>query len=102
VNREETKAFAFIPGIAMDDDGKKHALIQVLDGKSKTSDYHRFGWSEFCAKPGSLDVSIDKSRFTESTIDLNLKGIEVQITMSKTYPGPKPFYSPGIRGHLPL
>lgn len=98
VNREETKAFAFIPGIAMDDDGKKHAFIQVLDGKNKTSDYHRYDWSDFYAKPGTLDVSIGKNRFTESMIDLNLQGIEGQITISGNVPWPKPFYSPGIMG----
>ena len=35
VNADESKAFAFIPGIAMDEHGNKNAFIQVLDGKKK-------------------------------------------------------------------
>ena len=42
VNADESKAFAFIPGIAMDEAGKQQAFIQVLDGKKKTAVYHNF------------------------------------------------------------
>jgi len=35
VNKDESKAFAFIPAIAIDDNGRKHSFIQVLDGKRK-------------------------------------------------------------------
>ena len=33
VDQAESRAFAFIPGIAMASNGEKHAFIQVLDGK---------------------------------------------------------------------
>jgi tocopherol cyclase len=42
INKEETKAYAFIPGIAMDEKGKKHFFIQVLNGKNKTAEYLSF------------------------------------------------------------
>jgi len=32
VNASETKAYAFIPGIAMEETGESHAFIQLLDG----------------------------------------------------------------------
>lgn len=61
VNREETKIFAFIPGIAMDEAGKKHAFFQVLDGKNKTSDYLRFDGSEFIPKAAALIYPLVKA-----------------------------------------
>lgn len=98
VNTDETKALAFIPGIAMDNNGKKQAFIQVLDGKNKTSEYNKFHWSSFIPKNGSLDITIDHNRFTASTIYLNLPGISGELTFKEIIPWPKPFYSPGIMG----
>jgi len=42
INAKEDKAFAFIPGIAMDKNGEQQAFIQVLDGKKLTAIYHKF------------------------------------------------------------
>ncbi len=42
LNRERSRAFAFIPGIAMDLNGRKHLFIQVLDGIHKKSQYHSY------------------------------------------------------------
>jgi hypothetical protein len=98
VNRSETKAFAFIPGIAIDETGNKHAFIQVLDGKNKTSEYLRFVGSDFIPKAGSLDISIGKNHFTENHIDLKQPEIQGRITFEGNVPWPKPFYSPGIMG----
>jgi len=39
---DEKYAFAFIPGIAMDEEGNKQAFIQVLNGKKQTAEYHKF------------------------------------------------------------
>ncbi len=38
INQEESKAFAFIPGVAMDEEGQKHSFIQILDGKKVLQD----------------------------------------------------------------
>jgi len=98
VTSDETKAFAFIPGIAMDNNGEKQAFIQVLDGKNKTSEYNKFHWSSFIPKNGSLDFSIDHNRFTAYTIYLDLPGICGELTFKEHVPWPKPIYSPGIMG----
>ncbi len=37
VNAAEDKAFAFIVGIAMDENGDQQAFIQILDGKALTA-----------------------------------------------------------------
>ncbi len=44
---DERHAFAFIPGIAIDDEGKKHAFIQLLDGIKQTAEYIRFPAEKF-------------------------------------------------------
>ena len=36
VNRAADKIYAIIPGISIDNDGRKHAFIQVLDGIKAT------------------------------------------------------------------
>ena len=92
------KAYAFIPGIAMDTTGNKHAFIQVLDGKQKTSAYHRFDIKEFKPSAKKLLVQLNKNSFSENHLQLDLPGIKGELTFSGSVPWPKPFYSPGIMG----
>ena len=37
ISKDQDYAFAFIPGIAMDENGIKQAFIQILDGKKLKS-----------------------------------------------------------------
>ena len=98
VNADETKAFAFIPGIAMDKVGNKQAFIQVLDGKKKTATYHKFEAKEFIPAVGKFLIEISKNSFSEQQLTLDLPGISGQLNFSGNVPWPKPFYSPGIMG----
>lgn len=98
VNALETKAFAIIPGIAIDEEGTKHAFIQVLDGKERTSDYTRFPGNNFIPQSGSLDISIGRNRFTENSLQLALPKIKGELSFVDNVPWPKPIYSPGIMG----
>jgi len=98
VNAEETKAFAFIPGIAMDEAGNKQAFIQVLDGKKKTAEYHRFDSTLFLPKPKEFFVAIDKNNFSEKKLVIDLPGTKGELNFTGIIPWPKPFYSPGIMG----
>lgn len=98
VNADETKAFAFIPGIAMDEGGNKQAFIQVLDGKKKTAAYHRFEFSSFIPTAKKFLVNIEANSFSEKHITLNLPGAKGELNFSGNAGWPKPFYSPGIMG----
>ena len=98
VNAAETKAFAFIPGIAMDVSGNKQAFIQVLDGKKKTAVYHKFDIALFNPAAGQFLIHIDQNSFSEKQILLNLQGAKGLLRFSGNIPWPKPFYSPGIMG----
>ena len=98
VNADETKAFAFIPGIAMDENGNKQAFVQVLDGKRKTADYHRFDADRFEPTAKKFFVSIGKNSFSEKHLRLQLPGVSGELSFSGNIGWPKPFYSPGIMG----
>ena len=98
VNADETKAFAFIPGIAMDEQGNKNAFIQILDGKKRTALYHRFEASSFIPSPQKFFINIDENSFSENYLSLNLPGAGGELNFSGNIPWPKPFYSPGIMG----
>lgn len=95
---QEQHAFAFIPGIAMDEAGKKQAFVQVLDGKKLTADYHKYKASDFFARPIMHDVLVGGSRFTEEKIELDLPNISGELQFENMTPWPSSWYSPGIMG----
>ncbi len=98
VNKAENKAFAFIPGIALDNQGKSHAFIQVLDGKKQTAQYHKFSSELFVANAKIFKVSIDDNHFSQNNLQLNLPGLKGNLEFSGTVPWPNHWYSPGIMG----
>ena len=98
VNAAEDRAFAIIPGIAMDEAGKKQAFIQVLDGKKKTAAFHKFDAALFKPKAGIFELNIGNNFFSEHKIVLDLPDLKGTLKFSGNIPWPKPFYSPGIMG----
>jgi tocopherol cyclase len=98
LNKEETIAFAFIPGISFDINGIGHSFIQVLDGKAKTSKYYRFEADQFIPSAKSFHLSIEKNSFSEKNLQLNLPQIKGSLFFDRNVPWPKPIYSPGIMG----
>jgi tocopherol cyclase len=98
VNLDETAAFAIIPGIAIDEEGRRQAFIQVLDGKKQTSAYHKFDFESFKFSETTFNISILNNLFTTDFIELNLLGISGRLDFSSLALWPKPWYSPGIMG----
>jgi tocopherol cyclase len=98
VNREEDQAFAFIPGIAMNDKGERHAFVQVLDGKKLTSEYHSFPEAAFHPADGRFDIEIAGNRFNDEKILLDLPGIRGELNFRDHVKWPDRWYSPGIMG----
>ena len=98
VNATGTKAFAFIPGIGMDEAGNSHSFIQVLDGSEKKSEYHTFSSSLFVPSAKGFEVSIGKNYFSSNRIILDLPAVKGTLEFSGIVPWPKPWYSPGIMG----
>jgi tocopherol cyclase len=98
VNKAEDRAFAFIPGLAMDEKGEQQAFIQVLDGKKLTAEYHKFDARDFKAEAGKFELDIVGSRFSSDRIQLNLPFIKGEIRFNGTTNWPRKLYSPGIMG----
>lgn len=98
VNADETRAFAFIPGIAMDEKGNKQAFIQVLDGKKRTAQYHKFDAASFIPAVREFHVDIGDNSFSEKRMKFSMPELKGELNFSGNIPWPKPFYSPGIMG----
>lgn len=98
VNAAETKAYAIIPGIAIDNEGKSQAFVQILDGKKRTAKYHKFAIESFVPTPGKFEIEIDGNRFSQSAVHLDLPELKGTLQFSETVPWPNHWYSPGIMG----
>jgi len=98
VNRREDRAFAFIPGIAMDGKGERHAFVQVLDGKKLTAEYHSYPAEAFRPSPEKFELRLGGNHFTEKFIRLDLPGIKGELHFSGNSRWPVRWYSPGIMG----
>jgi len=98
VNASETKALAFIPGIAMAENGTKQAFVQVMDGKKRTAEYHKFEAPEFQPKAGKFEIEIATNFFSNDTMRLDLPNAVGQLHFSDRILWPDKWYSPGIMG----
>ncbi len=98
VNATEDRSFAFIPGIAMDEEGKKQAFIQILDGQSKSSEYIKFDFDAFISASGKFHIQIDRNTFSATQLVLNLESVQGKLNFKNRIPWPKKWYSPGIMG----
>ncbi|WP_319482940.1 tocopherol cyclase family protein [uncultured Draconibacterium sp.] len=98
ISADEQQAFAFIPGIAMDEQGKQHAFIQVLDGKAQTAEYFQFAAEAFSGASGSFSVEVDGNTFTGNSMQLALNDYSGTLQFKNTVPWPNKWYSPGIMG----
>jgi len=95
---DTSKAYAIIPGIAMDSDGEKHAFIQVLDGKNHKASYLKFDAEDFIPRFGKFEISIGNNFFSGDAMQLDLPEIKGELLFKNTTPWPSHLYSPGIMG----
>ncbi|MFT5167658.1 MAG: tocopherol cyclase, partial [Saprospiraceae bacterium] len=98
VNEVEDRAFAFIPGIAMDKEGSQQAFVQVLDGKKRTAEYHKFEAKDFKPEAGKFEVKIADNFFSTKKIILDLPTVNGELNFMNQVPWPSSWYSPGIMG----
>ncbi len=98
VNKNEDRAFAFIPGIAMDEQGQQQAFIQILNGKKLSAEYIKFDAKDFVPTPGRFEVKIGNSKFTKEKIEFDHSMIKGVLNFKNQIPWPSSWYSPGIMG----
>lgn len=98
VSASEHEALAIIPGIAINAKDKRHAFIQVLDGKAGLSRYLKFDTKEFVPDPKKFSLTIGKNRFTKDHIYLDLDDIKGELRFHGQVGWPVSPLSPGIMG----
>lgn len=98
VNAAETHAFAFIPGISMDESGKSHSFVQLLDGMNKKSEYYSYDAAAFIPSDRKFGLSIENNHFSAEGMRLDLPGVTGNLSFSGVVPWPGSWYSPGIMG----
>ena len=98
VNKSQTRAFAIIPGIAMDENGNKQSFIQVLDGINNIAKYHKFDAAEFKPTPRKHSLKIANNYFSKDLISLNLPDLEGDLKFQNLSPWSNSLLSPGIMG----
>lgn len=100
ISADEAWRYAIIPGIFS---GKNaHAFVQVLDGNTAQSTYHRFPASDFWASEEKFEIRIGENYFSEESIELDINEDLGQISGKLHFEGLKPWpvsvASPGIMG----
>jgi len=100
VNADETQRYAVIPGVFLGEDA--HSFIQVLNGNSAKSVYHRFDVKEFSASKEEFEIWVGDNYFSAGHIKLSLDdaqgNILGEIHNKKINPWPVSLVSPGIMG----
>ena len=98
VSQDESLALAFIPGIAMSDQGEQHCFIQMIDGTAGKTFYERFPVEDFETSPDQFNVRIGDNHFDLNGIKINLPFIKGELHLSNTTPWPPQLGAPGIMG----
>lgn len=103
VNENMDHVYSVIPGIFFGKDpSRSHAFIQVMDGITGETFYHRYDTREFVADPKDFDILIGSNRFTRDKMILNIMNSDQRVTgyleFRNTTPWPVSIRSPGIMG----
>ena len=83
VTADRTQRWAVIPGVfrglAGEDGERDEAFVQVLDGLTGRSWYHRFPVDEFRASDRAFDVQVGGNRFTPEGVTLDLPQLRGRV-----------------------
>lgn len=100
VSADQKTRWAVIPGVFLGLDGGVHeAFIQLLDGSTGRSWYHKFDTSKFSASADEFNVTLGKNHFSSKGVTLDLPELRGSITFESALdPWPVKPLSPGIMG----
>ncbi|MCU0641647.1 MAG: hypothetical protein MUC35_06110 [Candidatus Margulisbacteria bacterium] len=91
------RPIAIIPGVSLTRNDA-HSFIQILDGGSHQSAYHRFPVTDFKADPKKFDLRVGPNHFSGAGFALDLPGIKGAVTFGRLQPWPVSLFSPGAMG----
>ena len=100
VSQDLSQRWAVIPGIFLGLDGHtRESFVQVLDGSTGRSWYHRFPVEEFRASSSEFSVSVGDNRFSSRGVSLNLPQLRGEVEFTSDFnPWPVTLKEPGIMG----
>ncbi len=100
VSADQKTRWAVIPGVFLGlDGGVNEAFIQLLDGSTGRSWYHKFDTSDFSASADEFDVTLGKNHFSSKGVTLDLPELRGSISFDSALdPWPVKPLSPGIMG----
>lgn len=103
VDAAERHVHAVIPGVFLGKDrSTSHAFVQVLDGLSGHSTYHRYPLEQFAASDREFDLRVGPNHFRVECISLDLhdadRTLRGELNFDGLTPWPVTAFSPGIMG----
>ncbi len=98
VTGDESLAMALIPGISMDDEGRSHAFIQMIDGSRGETFYDRFAPDEFTPNPDVFELNIGDNYFSGEKLVVDLPCIQGEVEFKEAVKWPVKILSPGVMG----
>jgi hypothetical protein len=100
VDAPRKNVLAVIPGISIGQDS--HAFIQILDGSSHQSTYHKYPANEFKASSSHLEIKIASNTFKSDFLSLDIqsqeRSVQGKVHFGPLKPWPVRLTSPGIMG----
>lgn len=102
VDAQQRARWAIIPGVFRGRDGDQvtdEAFVQVLDGATGRSWYHRYATTDFIASDRVFDVRVGSNRFSTHGVHLDLPGLQGILEFTSGFdPWPVTWRRPGIMG----
>lgn len=100
VSADQQHKLAIIPGVILGKD--EHSFIQVLEGVTGKTAYHKFPRSDFRAFGQQFSIAIHNNQFDDNHLSLALDNpvdqLHGDIHFGKLNPWPVTWYSPGVMG----
>lgn len=99
VSADRGLRLAVIPGVFLSEDGTlAEAFVQVLDGVTGETAYHRFPFEEFAADPHRFDVRVGANRFSDRGIAIDLPNLRAEVRFGPAEAWPVTVREPGAMG----
>lgn len=102
VDAGQQARWAVIPGVFRGRDGDvvtDEAFVQVLDGATGRSWYHRYDSAEFAASDRAFEVTVGPNRFNAQGVHLDLPSLTGDVAFVDSFdPWPVTWRRPGIMG----
>ncbi len=99
VDAERATRLAVIPGVFLSEDGSlAEAFVQVLDGITGQTAYHRFELGDFAADNHRFDVRVGANRFSAEGIEVDVPGLRARVRFGPATAWPVTPRAPGAMG----